>query len=94
MELEIKYDDGPGNRLAYAAVSFYQTGKPAKMSLTVDTADFTDADALGTGANATVLESTLAHELMHSVMQWNLRFRPFWTRSQATIRCRETAVSY
>ena len=72
MELEIKYDDGPGNRLAYAAVSFYQTGKPAKMSLTVDTADFTDADALGTGANATVLESTLAHELMHSVMQWNL----------------------
>lgn len=72
MELEIKYDDGPGNRLAYASVSFYPTGKPAKMSLTVDTADFTDADALGTGANATVLESTLAHELMHSVMQWNL----------------------
>lgn len=72
MELEIKYDDGPGNRLAYASVSFYKTGKPAKLSLTVDTADFTDADALGTGANATVLESTLAHELMHSVMQWNL----------------------
>lgn len=72
MELEIKYDDGPGNRLAYASVSFYQTGKPAKLSLTVDTADFTDADALGTGPNATVLESTLAHELMHSVMQWNL----------------------
>lgn len=72
MELEIRYDDGPGNRLAYASVSFYQTGKPVKMSLTVDTADFTDADALGTGPNATVLESTLAHELMHSVMQWNL----------------------
>lgn len=72
MDLEIKYDDGPGNRLAYASVSFYKTGKPAKLSLTVDTADFTDADALGTGANATVLESTLAHELMHSVMQWNL----------------------
>lgn len=72
MELEIKYDDGPGNRLAYASVLFYQTGKPAKLSLTVDTADFTDADALGTGPNATVLESTLAHELMHSVMQWNL----------------------
>lgn len=72
MELEIKYDDGPGNRLAYASVSFYPTGKPAKMSLTVDAADFTDADAQGTGSNATVLESTLAHELMHSVMQWNL----------------------
>lgn len=72
MELEIKYDDGPGNRLAYASVLFYQTGKPAKLSLTVDTADFTDADAMGTGPNATVLESTLAHELMHSVMQWNL----------------------
>lgn len=72
MELEIKYDDGPGNRLAYASCSFYPTGKPVKMSMTVDTADFTDADALGTGPNATVLESTLAHELMHSVMQWNL----------------------
>lgn len=72
MELEIKYDDGPGNRLAYASVSFYPTGKPAEMSLTVDKADFTDEDALGTGSNATVLESTLAHELMHSVMQWNL----------------------
>lgn len=72
MELEIKYDDGPGNRLAYASCSFYPTGKPVKMSLTVDTADFSDSDAQGTGANATVLESTLAHELMHSVMQWNL----------------------
>lgn len=72
MDLEIKYDDGPGNRLAYASCSFYPTGQPVKMSLTVDTADFTDADALGTGANATVLESTLAHELMHSVMQWNM----------------------
>lgn len=72
MELEVKYDDGPGNRLAYATVSYYPTGKPAKLSLTVDTADFTDADAQGTGPNATVMESTLAHELMHSVMQWNL----------------------
>lgn len=72
MDLEIKYDDGPGNRLAYASCSFYPTGQPVKMSLTVDTADFSDADALGTGPNATVLESTLAHELMHSVMQWNM----------------------
>lgn len=72
MELEIKYDDGPGNRLAYASCSFYPTGQPVKMSMTVDMADFTDEDALGTGPNATVLESTLAHELMHSVMQWNL----------------------
>lgn len=72
MELEIKYEDGPGNTLAYASCSFYPTGKPIKMTLTVDSADFSDADALNTGTKGEVLESTIAHELMHSVMQWNL----------------------
>ena len=38
----------------------------------MDTADFDDDDATGTGENAEVLESTIAHELMHSVMQYNL----------------------
>lgn len=72
MDLEISYEDGPGNTLAYASCTFYPTGKPIKMSLKVDSADFSDADALSTGKKAEELESTIAHELMHSVMQWNL----------------------
>lgn len=38
----------------------------------VDTSDFDDSDATGTGNNAEVLESTIAHELMHSVMQYTM----------------------
>lgn len=42
------------------------------MLLKVDATDFNDKDALGTGSKAEVLESTLAHELMHSVMQYTM----------------------
>ncbi|MDE7287429.1 MAG: hypothetical protein K2N55_11395, partial [Lachnospiraceae bacterium] len=46
--------------------------RPVSMLIKVDSADFNDADAEGTGAKAEVLESTIAHELMHTVMQYNL----------------------
>lgn len=70
MALEVKYIDGPSQTLAYASYSFYPTGKPASMGIRVDSADFSDADV---GSNRIeVLESTLAHELMHSVMQYTL----------------------
>lgn len=72
MALDVSFLDGPNGTLAYAQYSYASTGKPVNMLVKVDTADFNDDDALGTGENAEVLESTLAHELMHSVMQYNL----------------------
>lgn len=73
MALDISYIDGPSNTLAYAQCSFYTTGgSPFNFLIKVDSADFTDADALGTGSKAEMLESTLAHELMHSVMQYTM----------------------
>lgn len=70
MSLEVKYIDGPNQTLAYASFSFYPTGRPASMGIKVDSADFSDADV--GGSRIEVLESTLAHELMHSVMQYTL----------------------
>lgn len=42
------------------------------MGIRVDAADFNESDADGTGSRTEVLKSTLAHELMHSVMQYTL----------------------
>ena len=72
MALDISYIDGPSNTLAYAQCSFRSSGVPFNFLIKVDNSDFTDADALGTGSRAEMLESTLAHELMHSVMQYTL----------------------
>lgn len=74
MGLELEVIDGASGTLAYAQYSYYSTAgsRPVNLVIRVDTSDFTDADAEGTGSNAEVLESTLAHELMHSVMQYNL----------------------
>lgn len=73
MKLEIGYIDGPNNTLAYAQASMYSGGGNCwadKFLVKVDSADFTDSDI--TGAKAEMLESTLAHELMHSVMQYTM----------------------
>lgn len=72
MGLEIAFEDGPGNKLAYASAQFYMTPgtPPISMMIKVDSADFSDADV--GGAKMEELESTLAHELMHSVMQFTL----------------------
>lgn len=72
MALDVSFLDGPGGTLAYAQYSIYPTGTPINMLVKVDTADFDDEDAEGSGENAEMLESTIAHELMHSVMQYNL----------------------
>lgn len=72
MSLDISYIDGPSNTLAYAQCSFYGTGEPFSFLVKVDSADFSDADAEGTGSKAEMLESTIAHELMHSVMQYTM----------------------
>lgn len=70
--LNVSYIDGPNRTLAYASFRFYNSGKPFGMTIRVDTADFNAADAEGTGSRAEALRSTVAHELMHSVMQYTL----------------------
>lgn len=72
MALNVAFIDGPNNTLAYAQYSYGGSGRPVSMLIKVDSADFDDADAEGKGDKAEVLESTIAHELMHSVMQYNL----------------------
>lgn len=70
--LSVSYIDGPNRTLAYASFRFYNNGKPFGMTIKVDAADFNAADAEGTGSRAEALRSTVAHELMHSVMQYTL----------------------
>lgn len=73
MALDVSFLDGPNNTLAYAQFTYNPGGgKPISMGIKVDVADFTDADAQGTGSRTEVLESTIAHELMHSVMQYTM----------------------
>lgn len=72
MALDVSFLDGPNNTLAYAQFTYTSGGKPISMGIKVDVADFTDADAQGTGSRTEVLESTIAHELMHSVMQYTM----------------------
>lgn len=73
MALDVSFVDGPGSTLAYAQYSYKtNSGQVTSMLLKVDASDFNDKDALGTDKKAEVLESTLAHELMHSVMQYTM----------------------
>ena len=72
MSLEIAYIDGKNQTLAYASFRYGSSGKPFSMGIRVDSADFKEADVDGSGDRAEVLKSTLAHELMHSVMQYTL----------------------
>lgn len=72
MSLEVAYIDGKNQTLAYASFRYGSSGKPISMGIRVDSADFKESDATGTGERVEVLKSTLAHELMHSVMQYTL----------------------
>lgn len=73
MSLNISYIDGPGNTLALAGYSYKRSGgPPVSMYIKVDSTDFTNADADASSKKAKLLESTIAHELMHTVMQYNL----------------------
>ena len=73
MALQVAYIDGKNNTMAYAYFTYsLGGGKPTSMGIRVDAADFNDADAQGTGSNADALKATMAHELMHSVMQYTL----------------------
>ncbi len=72
MELRIEYIDGPSGMMAYAQASFYANGRPFNMKLTVDTGDFSDESIQDGNPLNAALKSTVAHELMHSVMQYTL----------------------
>lgn len=73
MSLDVAYIDGPNQTMAYASFSYsYGGGKPISMGIRVDAADFKESDAKQDGERIEVLKSTLAHELMHSVMQYTL----------------------
>lgn len=74
LKLEVENIDGSSGTLAYAQISFIPaTGDILTYTLRVDSSDFTDADAEGTGSRAEMLESTIAHEMMHHVMYNALR---------------------
>lgn len=72
MSLEVAYIDGKNQTLAYASFRYGSSGKPVSMGIRVDSADFKESDVDGSGDRTEVLKSTLAHELMHSVMQYTL----------------------
>ena len=72
MDLLVEYIDGPNGTAAYAKASFYAQGRPFNMQIVVDTADFSDASIQSGSPDEDALKSTIAHELMHSVMQYTL----------------------
>ena len=80
MDIQIDATDaasGEGGTLAYVQVKTRDgSGNVREIKLWVDPQDFDDSDATGEGASAGVLESTIAHEMMHAVMQsrWDLAF--------------------
>lgn len=78
IKLDLSYIDGGNGTLAYAAYSFYDhnngTATPVTDSflVKVDTADFTDSNALAGKDRNDLLLATLRHELTHTVMQYTL----------------------
>lgn len=72
MELRVEYIDGSYGTMAYAKASFSAGGKPFNMQVVVDAADFSDESIKEGSAGEGELKSTIAHELMHSVMQYTL----------------------
>lgn len=74
IKIEVVSLDGGGKTLAQAGYRFYPSGRPTDrgfdLTIQFDSSDFTMADADGTGNMAKAFQSTIAHELMHSMMQY------------------------
>lgn len=64
--------DRKGGMLARAGYKCYSTGKPFSLEIQFDSGDFSLADGEGGGAMAEALQSTIAHELTHSIMQYTM----------------------
>lgn len=72
IKITVTYIDGKNVTLARAGCSFYSSGRPINMTIEVDSSDFVLGDANGTGSRVTELYSTIAHEFMHSAMQYTM----------------------
>lgn len=73
LAVKVQKIDGKDKTLAQAYFTFSKSGgRPKVLELRVDNQDFTLADAQGTGDRAEVLQSTIAHELMHTFMQYSM----------------------
>lgn len=73
LSVKVTTIDGKDKILAQAGFSYKTNGgRPVSLKLEVDKADFTLADAQGTGSRSEVLQSTIAHELMHTFMQYSM----------------------
>lgn len=72
--ITVKRIDGLNKTLARAGFKYYTSGNDRAFNLVieVDSADFTAADADGTGTRVEALQSTIAHEFMHSCMQFTM----------------------
>lgn len=68
------YSNSGSSVLAYAQAGYSGVAgeKPLSMVLAVNTAKFADAESLESGKNAGELKVTIMHELMHSLMQYNM----------------------
>lgn len=73
LAVEVTNVDGRDRVLAQAGFSYKTNGgRPVTLTMQVDREDFTLADIQGTGSRAAVLQSTIAHELMHTFMQYSM----------------------
>lgn len=72
--ITVKRIDGLNKTLAQASFNYYKNSNDRAFNLViqVDSADFTAADADGTGNRVEALQSTIAHEFMHSCMQFTM----------------------
>ena len=69
MALDISYIDGPNGTLAYVQGSFKSGNQElSSLSMKVDSADFSEDDIKNNSPKLGKLESTIAHEMMHAVM--------------------------
>lgn len=74
LAINFSYIDGGNGTLAVAMSAHDGAYNPVPegFSVKIDTADFTDSNALPGGDRYELLRSTLAHELTHTLMRYNL----------------------
>ncbi len=73
IKITVKKIDGLNNTLARAGFKYSTANDGSRghsLEIQVDSADFVAADAEGSGNRVEELQSTIAHEFMHSVMQF------------------------
>ena len=76
IDLRLSYIDGPNGTLGFAQYSYLgnsaRTPVESSFFIKIDTADFTDSNALTGEDRNDLLKSTVYHELTHSLMQYTM----------------------